>query len=315
MKQKGIVLLIFIVLLIVVGIVINILRNRAPKQGELKVESQPAASVFLENKHIGRTPIGKTPFKVDAGEYTIKIVPDAGITQLTSWQEKVKIGPNVLTYINASLSESELTTSSYVLWLEKITGKNSELSLTTTPDGATILFDDETKGVSPVTLPDITPGDHTITLVSRGFITRTIKVRFNAGYRLIASVKMALAPGGTDQQASSSATLGESTSSATVKITPTQKATGTPKATPTKTPVVSGSGVVEKPYVLIKDTPTGYLNVRSQPSSASAKLAAKPTVNPGDKYGFLELKDGWYQIKITASVSGWISSQYSEKVE
>jgi len=313
MKQKLLFLLLVIAFLTVVGIAINTVRNRTPKQGELKIESQPIGTVYLEGKNIGRTPIGKTTMKVAAGDYTLKIEPDPGITQLVSWQERITIGPNVLTYVNATMTESELTSSSYVLFLQKMNGKKSELSITTSPDGATVIFDDETKGLTPLILPEVTPGDHTITLVSRGFVTRMMKVRFNAGYRLIASVKLALSSGASmpsESEASGSASVEGAQTETKTSPTPSPKGkTSTPTPTGQAESLI---GTVERPYVLIKDTPTGFLRVRTEASTGSAELAR---VKPGDKYGYLDTKDTWYKIKLDASRSGWVSNQYADKVE
>jgi len=308
MKQKVGFLIGTVLLFVTIGIVITVVRSRAPKQGELKVESQPSASVFLDEKHIGRTPIGKTSYKVNAGEYTLKITPDTGAVSLANFQEKIKISPNTLTYVDVSLSESDLTTSSYVLWLEKMTGKKSELSVVTTPDGANVLLDDEPKGISPMIISDLTPGDHTLSVVSRGFLTRTIKIKLNAGYRLIASIKLSLAPGGglssSDSQATSSAKPTDTK--------PTPKGSPTPTGSPKPTPTKSTSADPTKPYALIKDTPTGFLRVRSDAATTSAELAR---VKPGEKYSIIDEKSDWFKIQLEATKSGWISSQYAQKVE
>jgi len=141
MKQK---VFFLVILLVVIALIIGIVRmfvGKSPKQGDLRVDSTPVASVFLDNKHIGRTPLGATSFKVDAGEYTIKIVPESATTQYASWQGKIRITPNVLTYVNGTLAESELASAIDVLWLEKTTGAKGELSVTTTPDSATVMLD------------------------------------------------------------------------------------------------------------------------------------------------------------------------------
>jgi len=300
MKQKVVFLIGIVLLFVIIGIIVTVIRSRTPKQGELKVESQPTASVFLDDKHIGRTPIGKTSYKVNPGEYTLKITPDTGSVTLANFQEKIKITPNTLTYVDVSLSESELTTSSYVLGLEKMTGKKSELSVISTPDSANILLDDEPKGITPTVISDLTPGDHTLSLVSRGFITRTIKIKLNAGYRLIAAVRLALAPGGSvlssaDETSSPSAKPSD-TAKPTAKITPTKKMSTDPT----------------KPYALIKDTPTGFLRVRADAATKSAELGR---IKPGEKYSILDEKNEWFQIQLEATRSGWISSQYAEKVQ
>lgn len=315
MKQKIMFFLGIIILLGVIGGVVWFLRLRTPKQGELKVESQPTASVFLNDKHIGRTPIGKTSYRVDTGEYTIKIVPDAGVNSYATFQEKIKISPNTLTYVDAMLSENELTSSSYTLWLEKMSGKKGELSVVTTPDAATVLLDDDPKGTTPLTISDVGIGEHTLVIVSRGFLTRTLKIKTSQGYRLMANVKLALDPGRS--------VLGESTAtpSGIPTVTPKVTPSGSPKVTPTgspkPTPKTTTSDVA-KPYVLIKDTPTGFLNVRVTADKTASKSGE---VKPGEKHSYVtEAKDKsdtlWYQIVYDSKGSkGWVTSQYSEKVE
>jgi hypothetical protein len=306
MKQKVVILISVIVIFIIIGIAITVIRSRAPKQGELKIESQPSASAFLDEKHIGRTPIGKTSYKINAGEYVLKITPDTGVNPLANFQEKIKISPNTLTFVDVSLSDSDLTSSSFVLWLEKMTGKKSELSVISTPDGANILLDDEPKGVTPMIISDLTPGDHTLSIVSRGFVNRTIKIKLNAGYRLIASVKLALAPGGITPIVAEDATASAKPTDA--KGTPSVTPTGSVKPTPTKTT----STDPKKPFALIKDTPTGFLRVRVEASTGSAEITR---IKPGEKYSIAEAKEDWFRIVLDATKSGWISNQYAQKIE
>jgi len=310
MKQKVVFLIGIVLLFVIIGIIITVIQTRTPKQGELKVESQPSASVFLDDKHIGRTPVGKTSYKVNPGEYTLKIVPDTGTISLSTFQEKIKITSSTLTYIEVNLSESDLTTASYVLGLEKMTGKKSELSVITTPDGANILLDDEPKGISPLIISDLTPGDHTLSVVSRGFSNRTIKIRLNAGYRLIASIRLALNPGGVVPDGNTPATPSAKPidSKSSPKESPTVAPTGSPKATPTN--VISADPT--KPYALIKDTPTGFLRVRSDAATTSSELAR---IKPGEKYSIIDEKTDWFKIQLEATKSGWISSQYAQKAE
>jgi hypothetical protein len=188
-----------------------------------------------------------------------------------------------------------------------MTGNKAEISVVSTPDGANILLDDEPKGISPMIISDLTPGDHTLSIISRGFITRTIKIKLNAGYRLIAGVRLALAPGGNagDNAATQSATL---STTPTPKGSPSVAPTGSLKVTPTKGIVADPT----KPYALIKDTPTGFLRVRSDAATSAGELAR---VKPGEKYSILEEKTDWMKIQLEASKSGWISSQYAQKVE
>ncbi len=312
MKRKILFLVGIIVVLIVGFVIVKFVSGAGQKQGELRVDSQPAVSVFLDNKHIGRSPYKD---KVNVGEYTIKLVPDSGVGAPVSWQGKITVGGNLLTYVNSTLSDSELTTAVDLLWLEKISSKKSEISVTTNPDGATVLIDNETKGITPLTVSDMSAGDHTLTINSPGFVSRTLKLKTTAGYKLIASVKLALSgeviPTPT-QEATPSPSL-------TGKLTPTPKTTGTPKPTPTK--IATSSGTIKdppKPFVIIKDTPTGFLRVREETNTSANELGR---VNPGEKYSYFDSKTAtgsstlWYQIKYDGKNTGWISGQYAEKVE
>lgn len=296
MNRKFFFLLGVIGLIIIVFVLIHFFTNRGPKDGELRVDSDPTATVFLDDKNIGKTPYRD---KVTTGSYTLKLVPDATMNQLTAWEGKVTIGQNLLTYVNANLSDSELTTAVDVVWLEKITSKQSELSVTTNPDGATVLVDDVVKGSTPVSIQDITSADHTVTITSTGFLTRTLKIRTTPGYRLIADLKLALAPGSSTSQASASAT-------------PTPTPTG--GATTSKSATSSAAQVADppKPFVVIKDTPTGFLRVRVDPSTNATESAR---VNPGEKYTIVDSQNGWYEIKYDGTNTGWVSGQYTQKVE
>lgn len=292
MKRKVLFLVGLLGLVIFTAGIIRYLTNRGPKQGELRVDSEPQATVFLDDKNIGKTPYRD---KVNTGDYTIKLVPDSTTTQLTTWQGKVSVGQNLLTYVNANISDSDLTTAVDVIWLEKITSRGSEFSVTTSPDGATLVVDDAVKGVTPLSLQDITPGDHRVSINNNGFLSRSLKIKTTAGYRLIANLKLALSPGGPAPTASPTASI-------------------TPAPTGKKSATTSASQVPDpaKPFVVIKDTPTGFLRVRMDPSTGATEAAR---VNPGEKYTIVDSQNGWYQIKYDGTNSGWVSGQYAQKVE
>lgn len=283
-KLGFLLVLIGFIALIVGGM--KFLSSRAPKQGVLKVNSNPTVSVFLDNKHIGRSSLEE---KVDSGDFTVKLVPESTVEQIASWQGNIRISPNLLTFVNADLAQSDFTTAVDVLWLEKISSKDSEISITTNPDGATVTLDGETKGITPLSLSAISVGDHTLNVASPGFVTRTVKLKTTSGYKVVVTVKLALTEG----------------TSPTPQATPS--ATVTPKTTPAQ-----GGSEPKKPYIIIKDTPTGFLRVRMD-ASTSATEAAR--VNPGEKYTILDTQNGWYQIRYDGTNDGWVSGQYATKVE
>ncbi|MBI4050155.1 MAG: SH3 domain-containing protein [Candidatus Doudnabacteria bacterium] len=85
--------------------------------------------------------------------------------------------------------------------------------------------------------------------------------------------------------------------------------TATPTTTPTTTAETLPAPVVQQ--VLILDTPTGYLNVRQGPGTNTAKVAQ---VAPGESYELVseDAAQGWYQIKVSEILSGWVTKQYAE---
>jgi hypothetical protein len=294
MKQKLGLLLVIGGLVLASLVVVHLLSTRTPKEGVLKVTSTPNASIFLDNKEIGQSPLED---KVASGEYTIKLVPQSTINSLPSWEAKVSIGASTLTFVNRDFADSELTSAGEILWLQKISSRESEVTVTTTPDGATVLLDNETKGTTPISLNAITAGDHSLTVTSPGFLSRTLKIRSTNGYNLNIAVQLALSGATPTPEASPSSA---------------PSTTSTPGPTPKPTTKASTGVEPAKPYALIKDTPTGFLRVRAEPSTSASESAR---VNPGEKYSILGSEEGWYQIKYSTTINGWISSQYTTKVE
>lgn len=79
---------------------------------------------------------------------------------------------------------------------------------------------------------------------------------------------------------------------------PGTPATSTASSTPPAAPVTQ---------LKVNSTPTGYLNVRSLPSTSGTIIAK---VHPGDVYIYTAVQPGWYQITLTDGTSGWVSAQY-----
>jgi len=132
-------------------------------------------------------------------------------------------------------------------------------------------------------MSDVLKGDHELSVFMPGFFRRTQKINVDGGYRVNASFKLAI-----DQSQ---------------KVTPTP-ATGQQVAT--------GSASTSKTYIVVKDTPTGWLRVRDNPS-ISASESAK--VNPKDKFELLDTSDGWYKISYVEGKFGWVSAEYVTKEE
>lgn len=273
------VLILIGVLLIILGVLFSIrfFSAKQPQDGVLNVETSPEASVFLDNRLLGRAPIEQ---RIPTGEYIVKVVPESVLDSFVSWQGKVTIEPNRLTFVRTDLGSSELLTAVDILWLEKTGSKAGEVSVVTNPDGAGIYMDDTSYGSSPITIPNVTAGDHMVQVTSPGFVPRSLKIRSTAGYKVNTSVKLSLLPLEARQAA--------------------------PVASASPTPVVAGAQNQKR--VKISSTPVGFLRVRSQPSTSASESGR---VQPEDSYTVIEEQDGWLKIEYQTGKVGWVSSRYT----
>ena len=64
---------------------------------------------------------------------------------------------------------------------------------------------------------------------------------------------------------------------------------------------------VEEEYIQIKETPTGWLNVRQGPGT-DYEIMLK--VNVGEEFLLMKEEDDWYKIKIDEGLEGWVFGDY-----
>ncbi len=281
MKNKLVFLLVLLLLFVGFIVVRFFILNNQNEFGKLKIVSSPSSSVFIDNVALGKTPY-ENKYKV--GEYILKLIPEGSATETASWQGKIKVFRNALTYVNRELGSSDITSAGEVFTISKMEkpGKNSqygEIYVETEPAGAIVYLNNEEKGIAPLVLADVIKGEHEISVFMPGFFRRTQKINVEGGYRINAVFKLAI-----DQSQEQ-----------------VIKSTGEKEAT--------AGATITKSNILIKDTPTGWLRVREEPT-LNASESGK--VNPGEKFPLLEEQEGWYKIKM-ATMEGWISSVYSEK--
>lgn len=279
-KRKLTLLLILVLLFIGFVAVRFFIFDKQNEYGKLKIISSPTASVFLNSALIGKTPY-EDKYKV--GEYLLKLIPETTATDTASWNGKINIYKNSLTYVNRELGSSDIASSGEIFTTAKMTKKpqnagSGEVYIETEPQGAIITLDSDEKGVAPAIMENVLRGDHELSVFMPGFFRRTQKVNVDPGYRVNAAFKLAI-----DQ------------SSSLAKATEDKQATDSAKTTKTK--------------IIIRDTPTGWLRVREEPS-LNASESGK--VNPGESFDLIDEQDGWYKIKIDGK-EGWVSSQYSSK--
>jgi hypothetical protein len=291
MKGKLSLLLILILLFIGFVVVRFFIFDNQKSTGELKVISSPGASVFINNAFIGKTPFDD---KYKVGEYLLKLIPETSATDTASWNGKVVIYKNSLTYVNRELGSSDIASAGEIFTTIKMTKApqtrdTGEIYVETEPQGAIVTLDSDEKGVAPVIMENVSRGDHELSVFMPGFFRRTQKVNVDSGYRVNAAFKLAI-----DQSSSFAKTVQEKQAS-------------------------SSASTDDITYVTIRENPQGWLRVRSD-SSVNATEEAK--VKPGEKYEYLEEKTGWFKIKFNDNPDGlvegefdegWVSSEYSTK--
>lgn len=288
MNKKAVALAVVLVVALTVGAYFYLTKSKKGTSG-LKVVSTPGASVFLNEQLLGKTPYET---KYPAGEYTLKIIPDEAGSGVTSWQGSVKLEPSFLTFVSRDLGTSELLSGGELVTLEKMEGGEAQIAVFSTPDGATVLLDGQEKGVSPTMLRDVLPGEHDVAVSAVGFVGRTVRVQATSGYKVVVNFQLALVK---EQELPASPPVD-----------------GSSGATATSSGSTSTSGALTPPYVKIKDTPTGFLRVRSSASTAASEVAQ---IKPGETFPFLEEQEGWYKISYAQGKEGWISGRYAEKVD
>jgi len=279
-----IITILIIVLLLFIGYEYYFL-GISKREGRIKIISSPTASIFIDNKATSRS----TPYeaKLKPGEYLVKLIPEGEATSTASWQEKIHVYSNSLTYVNRELGFSDITSSGEIFTLtsmkEKPKNKNTgEIYIETDPTGAIVKLDNDEKGFAPMLIADILSGIHELTIMLPGFFPKTEKINIEPGYRVTTIIKLAL-----DQSQ---------------KIKKEKEATQSANTETSE----------EKQKVEIIDTEVGYLRVRKDPNIYSEEVFR---VNPKDIFDVIEEKNGWYKIEYEKDKQGWISSLYAKKIE
>lgn len=298
MRRNWLIVAVIVLALILITLVIRAKFFAKPGSGALQISSTPKATVFIDGTQAGITPFFND--KITAGEHTIKLVPEPTQDELLFWEGKVEVTANIVTNINRELASSEASSAGEIMSLEKIGKRDvSSLAVVSVPDKAVVKIDGEPKEFTPVLIEDLNPGNYQVTISSLGYQERIVNVGTIAGYKLTLNVKLAQKIEGIEE---------EEEEEEEVETTPSPTPSPSPKASPKPSPTPP-----EKPYIKIKETPTGWLRVRMEPSTASTEAAK---IYPGEMYPYLdEEENGWYKIEYEEGEEGWVSGTYAELVE
>lgn len=157
--------------------------------------------------------------------------------------------------------------------------KGKGVTVISTPMEAEVMVDGEVKGRTPFSLSDLSPGEHQFILSRDNFLKRSIRATLLEGFNLVLAVDLAIS-----------------------------------EVDLTKLPVTP---VTQTQQVIVKNTPTGFLNVR-ETASVNGKIVT--TVKPGETLTLLEEIANWNRIRTeggeqssSSNKEGWVSSIYTQK--
>lgn len=282
------------------------------KKAGMKITTSPPATIIVDGKQLGQTPFEERNFKSKA--HKLQLIPQSG----QPWETTIALHGNTLAIVERIFGNTDQESEGYTMELEEGEDKSrSELTVITIPDLATVRIDGQPKGFGPVNTELASEGGHEVTISSAGYNEKRVPVSVPKGYRLILTVQLSRAklPEPTPSATPSASPETEGAAAGKPTATPTPKAKsgqagGTPTPSVSRTPTVAAP-TIARPYVEILTTPTGWLRVRSEPSSSADNEITK--INPGETYKFIEPNDtGWYKIELTDGQQGWISGQYAK---
>lgn len=184
----------------------------------IRVDSTPSSVVSIDKRQMGNTPLQQED--LSSGEHLVSLSSSQG-----SWSGYVKLNSGTLSVVNRDLQPTDASSSGEVITLES--GKGG--TIISNPSGSDIEVDGKEAGKTPLSLPDISLGEHLFTISHPSYSPRSVKAFLAAGFNLILSVDLAISEADLTQ---------------------------TPEATP-----------APLPQVLVTQTPNGFLRIRDQASS------------------------------------------------
>ncbi len=258
----------FVILSLIFGLLFSGCLPQSQRAG-IEIYSNTSAQVFINNKEAGITPYKN--YSLKPGILNLKLV-----TPTEEWSRQLKLENNASTIVNHLFATTDHSSGGYIMYLEKIaSGQKAGLLISGTPNLLSINLDGEIVGLSPWRNDNMEEGDKSLILSFPAHQSQNVYLKTKKGYRVIVESELA-------------------------------KEIYQPKETVTPSPP-PGSLPSSPKTVRIKATETGWLRVRSGPSSQAAEVTK---VTSGQTYQLLTFEKDWTLIKINDQLTGWVSSKY-----
>jgi len=142
----------------------------APQVGQLAIISQPTgAEVIVDQQPRGVTPL---TLSLPSGAHTV-LLNRGDVSR--SFEVNIKAGAEVLHHVD--------------LEPRQLVAQGGQLVVTSDPPGARVSVDGQARGVSPVTVDDLTPGQHAVVIHGEsGSVQRTVTVQRGQTASLVVSM-------------------------------------------------------------------------------------------------------------------------------
>jgi hypothetical protein len=259
MKKKLIATSLSILGIVFIGLsVLYFLDFFKPQNAGILIESDPVATVFIDNQEVGKTPYEA---EISPKEIMIKIKPESVDGQkFDDYETKVNLVSGIKTIVMKSFRQDEEYSSGVIVSFEKVGSGDSFVTVVSVPDNAQVLIDDKVYGYTPLRIA-IPGGDHNLLVTADKYFKKQLPIRVYKGYKLTAFVKLAKSD----------------------------------EPQPAPAPVFSGMDISER--IKINETDVGFLRVRSGASIGFPEVAqVKPTeeydvIEEGEN-------GSWYKIKV-----------------
>ncbi len=170
-----------------------------PGFGSIAITSSPSgANAYLDNAYRGFTPLvldgvpngnHAVTLRLDGYEDSQQTVQVMGTLQQVNAALRVRATPTASTTLPGQVTGTQ--TAGPVQTSSPVSGT---LTVSTTPPGAYVLVDGVMKGISPATIPGLSPGVHNVTLTLPGYNDLKTTVTIDAGRTADYSTSLAPAP-------------------------------------------------------------------------------------------------------------------------
>jgi hypothetical protein len=158
---KALVLTVTTVALVVSGVWAYLTVGATPAMASLSIQTTPpGAQVAIDGKVMGSTP---TAMSLPPGTYGVQLIAASG--QQRQLDVTLRSGESVVHQFEWALPPPVAAPTTGALQIQ------------TEPPGQTVVVDDVRRGVSPVTVSDLSPGDHVVVVTSgAGTLRRPVQI-------------------------------------------------------------------------------------------------------------------------------------------